>query len=179
MSDKNETTQISRAEQARINGAKSNHAILLRNEDPAAFQLLHAAYQRRLDPSDPFEQNLVRELCSLDWILVRTRAVQASILNMAMARLSRTPDDPSPILHEDERLATAFQDASKSSPALSLSQRQIDSIIRARRETLAALSQLRQDFPSPERTRDLPFLATNSPQNEPENEPENQLPEVA
>jgi hypothetical protein len=96
-------------------GAYSHHAILLRNEDPQAFNLLHAALQA----------------------------------------------------------------ASKSSPALSLSLRQIDGIIRARRETLAALSLLRQNFPSLERTQDLPFLATNPPENEPGSEPINELPEAA
>ncbi|MBI4890026.1 MAG: hypothetical protein HY821_05320 [Acidobacteria bacterium] len=205
-----------RAEQARINGAKSrgpttaagklkssrnglvhgvyaNHAVLLDNEDADAFEGLHAAYQRRFEPRDPYEHNLVRELSTIDWSLIRSRTAQANLLNITMAR--QASDDRLQPFRRSEpiRLAQAYREAADSSRSLHFSQLQIDKLIRARSETLAALSVLREKLPSPERTQDThmfqqldfseePAETQENPEKtqiQPDFHPETQAPEAA
>jgi len=96
-----------RADQARINGAKSRgpttrdgknrsrlnalkHGryarldVILSNEDPEALEQVLQVYEERLAPRDNLELRLVRELAGIDWRLTRYRAMETSLLENEM-----------------------------------------------------------------------------------------------
>jgi len=186
----------SKAEQARINGAKSrgpvtpegkarsarngmkhgayaNHAVLLDNEDRHSFQVQLDAYNLRFAPSDLFECRLVHELCTIDWVLVRTRVAEATLLNMEMERQAPELEALDPEFPEAFKIASALRHLTDNSRALGHTLRQAARLIRNRRETLNTFFRLRQNFPVPTRTEDLPPPQQLEPIVEPAHEPAN------
>lgn len=182
MCDSNSDQKLTRAEQARLNGAQSrgpitpegkfrsslnalkhgayaSHAVLLANEDPVAYQLSLEAYVRRFKPADPFEHNVVCELCNTDWILRRSHAIQTSLINQELTAQqipAELEDSPCP---EPELTATAVLTLGDRSRTFAQVQRQIHLLNVARDRLLETLAHSRQKFPITERTQDLDLPA--------------------
>jgi hypothetical protein len=98
---------LSRSDQSRVNGANSRgpttpdgktrsslnalkhgryatNAIVLSNEDADALEELVAYHVCRIQPTDPVEYNLTRELASIDWRLTRVFAIDTRMLDREM-----------------------------------------------------------------------------------------------
>lgn len=184
----------SRAEQARINGAKSRGPVtpegkarsalnnlkhgayaspntVLANEDPVAYDLSLQACIRRFRPADPFEHNLVRDICNTDWLINRNRATEASLINSELLAQQLPPelrDSPCP---EPELTAQAVDSLLGRSRTLAHVQRQIHQLIITRQRLLKTLLDARRHFPVQERSADLDLPLASEPLPDPAPEP--------
>ncbi len=169
----NPQPKLSRADQARLNGAKSRgpkspagkgracmnaikhgrYAKLvppLEIEDHLVYPEFERHYIERFQPVDPVEHRLVSDLAAIDWRLTRCVAIETRILDLEIRR------GASATTFEDfslSRLATAVQKLAKQSPVLDSLTRRESALIRSRQIVLDTLIKLRQHQPRPERTQ--------------------------
>ena len=162
-----EQTTNSRAEQARINGAKSKgpisptgkaissmnalkhgryakHPTVLAIEDGAAFLKLFRDYLAHYNPASPLEARLVQELAHIDWTITRFRALETAFLDTVCQRdaspFSGLPPAPDPL----DRLAGGLaRSVDESSFATFLALR-ISRLLTDRDRTLRALARFRR-----------------------------------
>lgn len=165
--------KLSRAEQARINGAKSRgpktpggkgracmnalkhgrYAKLvppLEIEDSNAYLELCEQYNERYQPADVIERALVENLVNIDWRLTRCLAVETRTIDLQIRRGMPASQFESFNL---SRLATAVQILAKEGNVLESLTRSESALIRNRQTVLETLIRLRQHQPRPERTR--------------------------
>jgi hypothetical protein len=89
-------------------GLTSATPSLLPDEDPAAFEALHADIRNGLRPEGALEANAVLQVVWCLWLLRRAERLLAEFL----ARIAQGPDGPRPAgaaLAEEPRLALTFQ----------------------------------------------------------------------
>ncbi len=178
MCDSNQEKKRTPAEQARLNGAKSkgpatpegklrssfnalksgayaSHTTLLANEDPVAFQLLSEAYIRRFRPADPFDHQIVRQICHNDWLISRYEAIETSLLDSEIAA-QQFPLELQDAPISQVELATRSVDVLLNrSRTLAHVQRQIHNLNITRQRLLKTLNEARRQFPVQEFTPDL------------------------
>lgn len=160
-------TKRSKAEQARINGAKSRgpktahtkavsslnnlkhgrfakDAIVLSTEDPAAYRAHLASYLRLLEPASPLEARLCRELAGIEWRLKRYLAVDNHLTDRQIAIATSSElaagHQPSPLEVTSAGLEAYF---TNSPVARILSQRE-NRLLRSRREIFHLLFEFRK-----------------------------------
>ena len=186
---------LTRSAQARINGAKSkgpitpegkarssknnlshgryaNHAIVLSNEDKAAFEDLAEAYIRRIGPVDCVEIRYARELASIDWRLDRIRALETRMFDHEM-------DVQAPMLEAANRRLPELTRLFQAGNALLTNSRlpaylasRESALQFARQTTLAALQQLRRAHPLPAPATQLIDPKPLDPEFDPRYEPD-------
>ncbi len=162
---------LSRSEQARVNGAKSRgpkttagkarsslnalkhgryatNAIVLSNEDPAAFEELVAHCVRLIQPTDPVEYRLTRELAAIDWRLTRIYATDTRMLDHEMAIQSPAYDAAGLAVAEMTRLTNASRSIVDRSKLPAYLARREGQLFRARESLLGFLRDLRKNFPA-------------------------------
>jgi hypothetical protein len=167
-----------RAEQARVNGAKSRgpttqkgknrsrlnalkHGryarldVILSNEDPEALEQVLRVYEDRLAPRDNLELRLVRELAGIDWRLTRYRAMETRRLENEME--IQAPAFDTVHMNPDETLRVTAADRSlyenSRSPAFVAFRE--SRLLYARESVTRTLTRLRNDL--------LPLKQTNYP----------------
>ncbi len=178
---------LSRAEQARINGAKSRgpvtargkaicslnglkHGRYMKNptpidiEDASYYPAFLAPYIRRLQPADPVERQLVAEIASLDWRLNRSLAFESRNIDTQFRLEQATTDFE---IRELTRATTAMRKLVDSSALPNFLLRQQESLIRSRKTVYETLFRLRRAQPSPEQTP----MPNDSLNIDPESEP--------
>ena len=185
----------SRSDQSRINGAKSrgpkssegkarssanalkhgryaNNAIVLSNEDRGAFEELVSAYVQRIQPTDPVEMRITRELASIDWLLSRNFAMDTRLLDHEMDIQAPSLELENGVVPELTRLVLAGRSLVEKSrfPAY-LAERQAKLIL-ARRDTLRALESLRKNYPSSVPAIQIQVPQPLNPEIDARNEPE-------
>ena len=161
---------LSKAQQSRINGAKShgptstegkarsslnalihgryaNNAIVLANEDPVAFEALVTNYVQRLQPADPVEYGFARELASIDWRLARVRALDTRLLDHEMQLQATTLATTGQRVSELTRLLHASRTVVERSHFPGFLARRESQLLQARSVTLRSLRALRKDCP--------------------------------
>ena len=158
----------------------TNNAIVLSNEDRGAFEELVSAYAQRIQPTDPVEMRITRELASIDWLLSRNFAMDTRLLDHEMDIQAPSFDlenGPPPEL--TRRVLAGRSLVEKSRFPAYLAERQAKLIL-ACRDTLRALESLRKNFPSsvPAVQIQVPqplnpeIGARNEPETNPRNDPE-------
>lgn len=65
--------------------------LLLATEDRAGFHRLYAEYEQVIQPRDAFELGLLSDVVAIRWRLQRLRAVEACLLEAALAELAPSP----------------------------------------------------------------------------------------
>ena len=161
---------LSRSDQARLNGAKSRgpkspegkarsalnalkhgryatNAIVLKNEDPEAFEELVAGYIRRIQPADPVEYSLTRELAAIDWLLVRVYALDTRLLDHEMEIQAPALDSAGLAIPELTRVLNASRSIVDHSKLPAFLARREAQLVRARHSILGNLKDLRKNFP--------------------------------
>lgn len=161
---------LSKAQQSRINGAKShgptstegkarsslnalihgryaNNAIVLANEDPVAFEALVTNYVQRLQPADPVEYSYARELASIDWRLARVRALDTRLLDHEMQLQAQALATAGHRVPELTRLLHASRAIVERSRYPGFLARRESQLLQARAVTLRSLRALRKDCP--------------------------------
>jgi hypothetical protein len=161
---------LSRSDQARINGAKSRgpktpegkarsslnalkhgryatNAIVLSNEDTEAFEDLVANYVRRIQPADPVEYRLTRELAATDWRLTRIFATDTRMLDHEMDIQLPALNSAGLSVGELTRLLNASHSIVDRSKLPAYLARREAQLIRARQSILGFLKDLRKNFP--------------------------------
>ncbi len=164
---------IPRSEQARINAARSrgpeaaegkprpaldavkhgrcavNDIVLTKKEDAEALEELVASYARRIQPRDQLEYRLTRELAAIDWRLIRTCALQTSLLDREMDIFGAL-DESRPGTSKPTRVLNAGRSTvGRSSHPSHLSDYTVH-LRHARQATIAFLLDLREHFPQSE-----------------------------
>lgn len=165
--------KLSRAEQARINGAKSRgpktpqgkgrscmnamkhgkYAKLtaaLECEDRQGFLEMESLYNERYQPADQIEAQLVSELATIDWRINRSIAMETRTFDLQVRR--EYPIDAFEAFTLS-RLATAVQKLASNSPVLETIARRESSLVRNRQIILETLFRLRQLQPRPDRAQ--------------------------
>ena len=165
-----EQQHLTRAEQSRINGARSKGPVtpegklrsatkhfvhgrhsqyftLLKEEDAKAFRDLRHDLEQVLAPRNPFERRLVRELASIEWRLQRLAMMETAILDhecraqrLALERDLERPD-PGVIV------STAAHHLLESSPLPAFLATRSSQLTYQRDATLRHLSALRRTSP--------------------------------
>ena len=158
---------VSRSTQSRINGAKSRgpktaagkarsalnalkhgrygtNAIVLSNEDPAAFEDLVAAFVAVVRPLNTVEYNLARQLAGIDWRLTRVTAVESRIIDHELDLQVPSLEATGVTVADLTRLALAVQGVIDRSRLPDFLARRQTQLIRDRQTTLRTLHQLRQ-----------------------------------
>ena len=164
---------LSRSDQGRLNGAKSRgpktpegkarsalnalkhgryatNAIVLKNEDPEAFEELVAGYIRRIQPADPVEYSLTRELAAIDWLLVRVYALDTRLLDHEMEIQAPALDSAGLAIPELTRVLNASRSIVDHSKLPAFLARREAQLVRARHSILGNLKDLRKNFPPSE-----------------------------
>jgi hypothetical protein len=158
-----ENTKRSRAEQARINGAKSKgakteagrrraaqanvthglyvtSATVLEIESKAAFKVLRDAAFAQYRPRNTFEAQYVEEIADCSWRIARLRLCATHTANVSIKRLRQAAEHP---LRWTDAITQAEVDASSPQGAQSMLQRRINALILNRRMIAAELRDLR------------------------------------
>ena len=161
---------LSKSDQARINGAESRgpktargkqrsaqnalkhgryavNAIVLKNEDQAAFDELVANYVRRIQPADTVEYHLTCELASIEWRLTRIKALETRLVDHEKDIQSPAFDSAGLVVPELTRLLNAAQSIADRSKFPDSMARREAQLIRARQSTLRVLKDMRKNFP--------------------------------
>lgn len=157
----------SRAEQARINGAKSNgpktaegrfrvaqahtthglyatNATVLSIEALEAFEFFRDAAIRRLKPRDPVELQYVEEFADISWRIARLRQSATEAVNREIAHIRTAASRP---MARPAIIAEAEIAGSKKSGAQSMLQARVSALIRDRQAVLRELRAIQQaDF---------------------------------
>jgi hypothetical protein len=185
---------LSRSDQARLNGAKSHgpktpqgkarsslnalthgryatNAIILSNEDPAAFEDLIANYVRRIQPADQMEYHLTRELAAIDWRLTRIFALDTRLLDHEMDIQSPALDSAGLAVPELTRLLAASRAIVDRSQYPNFLARREAQLIRARQSILGVLRHLRKYFPPADLAPEVIPLQPLNPESPAPNEP--------
>jgi hypothetical protein len=161
---------LSKSDQARINGAKSRgpktregkarsslnalkhgryatNAIVLKNEDPEAFEDLVANYAQIIQPANTVEYHLTRELAAINWLLTRIYAMDTRLLDHEMDMQTPALDSAGLTVQELTRLTAAGRSIVDRSQYPNYLARRAAQLVRARQSTLAFLKDLRKNFP--------------------------------
>jgi len=188
-------TSISKSEQSRLNGAKSKgpktaegkqrssqnalkhgryatNAVVLKNEDPEAFEALAAVFVRRIQPIDQVEYRLARELASIEWRLTRVSAIDTCSLDHEMDIQAPAFATSGVDVSERTRMLNASRSLVDSSKHPAFLGRREGQLIRARQSALAVLRELRRHIPLadftievvPYQPLDPEWALTNGPQ---------------
>jgi len=195
---------LSRADQARVNGAKSRgpvtpggkarsslnalkhgryatNAVVLSNEDADALEELVASYVCRIQPTDPVEYSLTRELASIDWRLTRVFAIDTRMFDREMDIQLPAHANAGLSLSELTRLLDASRSIVDRSKLPAYLARREAQLINARRSILAVLKEMRRSFPSsdpaPEVVPPQPLDPDSPLANEPGTDPRESRPE--
>jgi hypothetical protein len=159
-------TRNSRSEQARVNGAKSRgpvspqgkyvaslnaiktgryaaNKVVLSVEDSAAFRLHCQDYLHALNPRNPIEYRLCRELAALDWRLSRCHAVDAHLLEREIHNFAAREQKYGVDRKGFDLLAHAEESFLQRSTTPTLLAARESHLLRSRRQTLALLLKLR------------------------------------
>lgn len=157
-----EHTKLTKAEQARLNGAKSKgpktdegrrrmaasktkhglysiNASILDVESLDAFNQLRDAAFAQWRPRNPFEAQYVEEIADCSWRIARLRLCATNETNVSIRRLRQAAEHP--IGHLDA-LTKAELDASTSQGAQTMIQRRINSLVRNRLQITSELRAL-------------------------------------
>lgn len=156
---------LNKAEQARINGAKSrgpkteagkrksamnackhglsSKLVVQHNEDDKQFQLLLAAFIEKFQPADPVEHELVFEAAAARFQLRRAWALETATLDRQMEDQRDTIDRLHPVEDEETRLAVAFETLSNQSNTLNLLNRYHSRIRRDYEKAIRDLEHMR------------------------------------
>jgi hypothetical protein len=189
-----ETMPLSRSDQARVNGAKSRgpktsegktrsslnalkhgryaiNAIVLSNEDAEALEELVAHYVCRIQPTDPVEYSLTRELASIDWRLTRVFALDTRMLDREMDIQLPALVTAGHSLSELTRLLDASRSIADRSKLPAYLARRETQLLNARRSILAVLKDLRKNFPSSDPAPEVVLPQPLDPESPLQNEP--------
>lgn len=153
-------------------GRYANHAIVLSNEDPAAFEDLANAYIRRIGPLDSVEARLARELAGIDWRLDRNRAMETRMFDHEMDIQAPMLEATNRRVHELTRLYLAANSLLANSRLPNYLARRESALLAARRKTLSALDQLRKMHPISAKATQIIEPTPLNPENDPRNEPD-------
>jgi hypothetical protein len=186
--------KLTRAESARINGAKSrgpvtpagkarssqnarkkplpapelphgDHIVVLSNEDIQLYDQLVEQHFQRFQPVDPVERRIVEDIAAIEWRLEREQAIQTRLIEGQM--LQERTHDPIPELN---RVATA--ELSLLSKSSFLQQvRVISQLIRARNHLIATLASMRKNFELPGQIDNVIEFTPDKRKNEPKTNP--------
>jgi hypothetical protein len=190
---------LSRSDQARLNGAKSRgpktpegkarsslnalkhgryatNAIVLKNEDAAAFEDLVADYVRRIQPADPVEYHLTRELAAISWLLNRVYALDTRLLDLEMDIQAPSFDSAGMVVAELSRLSTAGRSIVDRSQYPNYLARRQAQLMRSRQSILATLKALRKSFPLAEPSTEIISPQPLNPESPAPIEPETNPP---
>ena len=112
----------------RLAAARTRHgffakAVVLANEDEAAFQALLDSLIELHQPATPFELSLVRKIAAADWRLERLYDVESATYHHTMDRQAPSLAATYSRLDEETRLALAFADLANNSRTLDQLQR--------------------------------------------------------
>jgi hypothetical protein len=183
--------RLTRAEQSRINGAKSRgpktprgkgvacmnrlkHGNFMKNpipiliEDSTYYPRFLDAYIERFKPADPVEHQLVSDIASVDWRLNRLRAFESRAID-AQFRLENSDD---PILQfELTRATTGYRKLTDTSKLPEHLVRYQESLVRTRGRLFRDLAHLRRIHPRHVRTQ-IPNIHNDiDPEYEPSSNP--------
>jgi hypothetical protein len=133
---------VSKAEAARVNGAKSRgpatpegrakssrnslrhglsaKSVLLPAESHEQFQLLLDAHIQQFQPANPVEMDLVEAMAVARWRLRRIWAIETSLLGPELERRAEDMDEEFTEMSADDRLAWVFQKLADNNQSLSL-----------------------------------------------------------
>ena len=191
--------KLTKAEQARVNGAKSKgkskgpvtaegkarcsmnaikhgrfatNAVVLKNEDPLAFEELVASYMLRVQPVDPVESHLVRKLAAIDWRLNRTMALDTRMLDHEMDIQAPALLATGQTIAELTRLERASESIVDRSRLPDYLTRHEAHLIEARQRTIQAIRDLRKNFPPIEPASQITPPMPLNPEATLENEPQ-------
>jgi len=118
-------------------GRYATNAIVLKNEDPEAFEELVAVYIRRIQPADPVEYSLTRELAAIDWLLVRVYALDTRLLDHEMEIQAPALDSAGLVVPELTRVLNASRSIVDHSKLPAFLARREAQLVRARHSSSA------------------------------------------
>jgi hypothetical protein len=181
-------SSLTKAEQARINGAKSrgpktdegkrkssmnackhgltSSLIVHQNEDDEEFQRLLAVFIDKFQPADPVEHDLVFEAAAARYQLRRAWALETATFDWQMEKQRKSVDNQVENCDEETRTAIAFESLADDSNSLALLNRYHARIRRGFEKAIRDLEHLRSS-----RTLTQPKLP-----NEPKAAPRRPLP---
>lgn len=142
------------SQNARTHGAYATSNVLLLTECAEAYDLIREAFKRRFNPSDPFEDALVCELCATEWLISRNHAIATTLINAQIAVQQLPPDLQKAAYPQPAVTALAVRHLLDSSRTLAHVQRQIQKLNAARARLLDTLYEARRKFPVSERLSD-------------------------
>lgn len=164
---------MTKTECARLNGAKSRgpvtpegkarsarnalkhgrdaqsepHSAVLVNENEARFDQLVKRRVRELQPSDSFEHDVVRELCSIEWRMERIQSIESHRLNQqcaAEADTLRRARGGLRGVQAVDLIANAYRSLEGAPQSPAACTREFARLQRCRRETLQTLLMLKK-----------------------------------
>ncbi|MGJ5814380.1 hypothetical protein [Paludibaculum fermentans] len=123
------------------------HVAVLRNEDCAAFNNLLARLNQDLLPTNSSECSLVRELCAIEWRLIRNMALRTRAIDIQIAAEGAAIRRTQGSLRGVEPIDLTVMAVAKlleTSKLLTYSDRELARLHRARRDILNTLFSLRK-----------------------------------
>jgi hypothetical protein len=164
-------SDLTRAESARINGAKSHgpktpegleissmnavrhgmtaKTLVLHNEDPAQFVEILNAYYAYLVPANQVEVDLISDMVAARWRLRRVWRYETAILDIEMDSQAEDFEQRFEKYDEDMRGGAAFSSLSDKSKGLSTTLRYDIHLTRTYRRSLDELRRQREQGPNP------------------------------
>lgn len=152
-------------------GRYANHATVLSNEDPAAFEDLALAYVQRIGPLDSVEARLARELASIDWRLARYRAMETRMIDHEMDIQAPALEASCQRVDELTRLIKAGDALLKTSRLPTFLASRESALLYARQNALSAIRQFRQAHPPSEPCSQITEPKPLNPESDPRSEP--------
>lgn len=196
--------KLSRSDQARVNGAKSQgpktphgklasslnslktgrysgKTVLLTLDNQAEYETQLSAYIRRFQPADDVELTIIRELCYLDWRLHKLAKSESAVLNHQLKVQESTLAELDSQVPGDLKAAVAIDQINRSSNILGLIVVQRQRLSVQRLSALRTLREIRKISQAPDFSLYLVESTSLTPEKTQENEPKPAatLPEAA
>jgi hypothetical protein len=159
---------LTRSEQARLNGAKSNgptsiegklrssrnnvrhglaadHVVVLQNELPDAFDRVYTAFAEKFKPQDDAERELVLQAAAARWRLRRIWQLETTLFDLKMDEQRDLMRDTFERFDEHTRQAVAFRSLADDTRSFTLLSRYETRISREYDRAIRALDRLRKE----------------------------------
>ncbi|MFN7925139.1 MAG: hypothetical protein U0Q16_33890 [Bryobacteraceae bacterium] len=145
-----------RSSQNAVKHGLTSRAVVLANEDPAAWRKLLDDYVARFQPADSIEAQLVEQMAAAQWRIRRAWALETATLDLEIVQSGPQVSETFDRIDQPTRTAIAHKNLTDNSRSLAAIQRHEARLAREYHRALGELRELQADRKAQEESQEPP-----------------------